>query len=204
MDADAISNTSRNDETRKRILELAKTRFLTQRYSKVSVDDLSKTLRISKKTLYQHFSSKEVLLAEAVTQHLGDFDVSIRQIVEGDGNFVDKLEHLLRLIHERFGWLEPHALEDIQVQVPHVWQHIMTFRTKTLTENLVTLLEEGKQEGTLRGDLEASLVVEMMLASLRTLTRPQTLAARDRSASQMVTLVVRTMIEGCRKDSDEQ
>ena len=198
MSTDAVSKTH-PDETHKRILELAKTRFLTQRYSKVSVDDLSKTLRISKKTLYQHFSSKEVLLAEAVAQHLDSFDVSIRQIVEGDGDFVAKLGHLLRLIHERFGWLEPRALEDIQAQVPHVWQHIVTFRTKTLTENLVTLLEEGKREGALRGDLETPLVVEMMLASLETLTKPQTLAAKDKSASQMVALVVRTMIEGCRK-----
>ena len=199
MSTDAVSK-PHTDETHERILELAKTRFLTQRYSKVSVDELSKTLRISKKTLYQHFSSKEVLLAEAVAQHLGNFDVSSKRIVGGEGDFVAKLERLLGLIHERFGWLEPRALEDIQVQVPHVWQHIMTFRTKTLTENLVTLLEEGKKEGALRGDLEASLVVEMMLASLETLTRPQTLAARDKSASQMVALVVRTMIEGCRRE----
>lgn len=196
----AVSNSTRNDETHERILNLAKTRFLTQRYSKVSVDELSKGLRISKKTLYQHFSSKEVLLSEAVAQHLGDFGVSIRQIVDGDGDFVAKLEHLLRLIHERFGWLEPHALADIQAQVPHVWQHIMTFRTKTLTENLVTLLEEGKREGALKEDLEAHLVVEMMLASLDALTKPQTLASQNKSASQMVALVVRTMIEGCRKE----
>ena len=187
------------DATRNRLTELALRRFLTQGYSKVSVDELSRALRISKKTLYLSYPSKRELLAESVRRYLDDCRRDVEAIAAGSGGFRAKLERLLDLVHVRFGWLEPHAIDDLKTQAPEVWSRIVDLRNETLARALGNLLEEGKREGGLRADLEADLVVEMMLVSLERLAQPSALMTRDKSASQMVEFVVRTIIDGSRR-----
>ena len=53
---------------RAQILTKAREEFFTHGFSKVTTDELAVALGISKKTLYQHFSSKEELLQAAVYQ----------------------------------------------------------------------------------------------------------------------------------------
>lgn len=180
-----------------RITALALERFLTEGYSNVSVDALSRELRISKKTLYEHFSSKEVLAQRALAQHLEALRADIEQIVQGEGTFRGKLAAFLESVHERLGWPEPAALEDLRESTPRVWNYLTEFRRDTVTGNLTALLEEGKREGELRADVDAPLVVEMMLTSLEALTRPGTLQAHQKSAAEMVTFAVRTVVDGC-------
>lgn len=185
-------------ETARRILDLALGRFLTEGYSNVSVDTLSRALRISKKTLYQHFSSKEVLLQHAVETHLGAFRANIETTVQGEGSFRGKLEAFLGEVHARLGWIQASALEDMRRNAPGVWGYLSSFRHDTVQENLVALLEVGKQGGELRADLESPLVVEMMLASLEKLTHPELLGDHHKSAAEMVSFTVRMVIDGCR------
>lgn len=57
-------------ETRQRILEAAYRLFRRQGYSRVSMDDISAATRVTKRTLYYHFESKDRLLAEVLeAQH---------------------------------------------------------------------------------------------------------------------------------------
>ena len=202
LHSDVMETTSRTAEqqnTAQRILALAQERFLTEGYSHVSVDALSRALRVSKKTLYEHFSSKEVLLQRAVEAHLDTLRAEIDAAVEGEGTFHSKVEAFLYSVHARLGWIEASALEDMRNNAPRVWDYLFTFRRESVQRSLEALLEEGQREGYLRPDLEVSLVVEMMLASLETLTRPTLLQTHRKSAAEMVAFTVRTVIDGCSK-----
>ncbi len=186
-------------DTAQRISTLALRRFLTEGYSNVPVDALSRELRISKKTLYEHFSSKEALFQYALEQYLESFQTDIERTVQGERAFHSKLERFLQDVHARLGWLEASALEDVSRNAPRVWDYLVTFRRDTVGRTLEVLLEEGKQEGVLRPDLAAPLTVELLLASLEALTRPELLQAHAKSAPEMVAFTVRTVIDGCTK-----
>ena len=186
------------DTTKNRLIKLALQRFLTQGYSKVSVDELSSSLHISKKTLYQEFRSKRVLLTESVVWYMDTCRSEVKFIVSQETDFTRKIEQLLNLIHEYFGWLEPYAIEDLQTQAPEVWQYVVDVRRETLTETLIKLFEEGKQEGALDEKLESALVAEMMLASLEALTQPKVLTTQTKNAPQMVSLILNTILDGVR------
>ncbi len=57
-------------ETRKRILDAAYRLFRRQGYSRVSMDSIAGATRVTKRTLYYHFQSKDQLLAEVLeAQH---------------------------------------------------------------------------------------------------------------------------------------
>src|SRR6185312_9910431 len=49
-----------------RVIEVARKKFLTQGYSKVSMSEIAAELNISKKTLYREFADKEDLLREVI------------------------------------------------------------------------------------------------------------------------------------------
>lgn len=49
---------------------------------KFSMDDLARRLGISKRTLYEHFSSKVEILETIIEQTAQEFDEKTRQIVE--------------------------------------------------------------------------------------------------------------------------
>ena len=184
------------DSAEQRILEFAKKRFLSQGYSNVSMDELSRGLRVSKKTLYAKFPSKEALLRAAVAQHLEALQRDAEAIITGTGFYRDKLEAFMRLIYERLNWIDPYALEDIETQVPSVWHYILSFRAETVSHSLIELLEEGKRQGALQKGLESALVVQLLLASLDTLTRPDVLTSESKSAAEMVDFVITTALDG--------
>jgi AcrR family transcriptional regulator len=58
------------DLTRKRILEGAYKLFRRRGYSRVTMDDIAAEARLTKRTLYHHFNSKDQLLASVLdAQH---------------------------------------------------------------------------------------------------------------------------------------
>lgn len=58
------------EPTRKRILEGAYKLFRRRGYSRVTMDDIAAEARLTKRTLYHHFTSKDQLLAAVLTaQH---------------------------------------------------------------------------------------------------------------------------------------
>ena len=58
------------DETRRRILEAAYRLFRRSGYSRVTMDDIAAKARLTKRTLYHHFGSKDQLLADVLdAQH---------------------------------------------------------------------------------------------------------------------------------------
>lgn len=58
------------DQIRKRILEAAYKLFRRQGYSRITMDDIAAEARLTKRTLYHHFNSKDQLLANVLdAQH---------------------------------------------------------------------------------------------------------------------------------------
>jgi len=52
-----------SDETRTKILDAAYRLFRRQGYTRVSIDEIARASKITKKTIYYHFESKDALLA---------------------------------------------------------------------------------------------------------------------------------------------
>jgi AcrR family transcriptional regulator len=76
-------------------------------YKKTSVDDIAKELKVSKKTIYQHFSSKEEILYYVVYRIAGQFRQKMEKNLDKFPAYPDKLAELIRLIFaESRKWLQ--------------------------------------------------------------------------------------------------
>jgi len=82
--------------TRKKIVDVASELFAKYGFHKTSVDQISKTARKAKGSLYYHFSSKEELFTEVVSQEFMKVREAITEVTDNDKlNPVEKLKLFL-------------------------------------------------------------------------------------------------------------
>src|SRR4051812_5089743 len=91
-----------DNDIRRQILIRAREEFFTHGFSKVTTGELATALGISKKTLYQHFASKEELLREAVYLMRDEMAGAVEEMVDREElDFVEKLRGVMTVIGTR-------------------------------------------------------------------------------------------------------
>ena len=76
-------------------------------FKKTSVDDISRDLKISKKTIYKHFNSKEQIFNFLVQRIAGQFHEMIEPKLEGFSTYEKKMEQLVFIIFQDIrNWLK--------------------------------------------------------------------------------------------------
>ena len=91
------SNPSRSELKRAAILDAAVAEFQIQGFRDTSMDRIAETANVSKRTVYNHFASKEVLFRAIVGEMLGEQENSITVAYDRDRSLE---EQLLELVHQ--------------------------------------------------------------------------------------------------------
>ena len=88
---------TRAERKRQTIAEAATEAFLSNGYTRTSMDDIARLARVSKQTIYMHFGDKERLLFEIVMAIMNDasdpFDDEIHLLGESDDLDTDLRQH---------------------------------------------------------------------------------------------------------------
>src|SRR5881396_1955129 len=79
------------ENTKDRILQHAREKFFTSGFSKVTMDELSADLGISKKTMYQCFHSKDELIDSVIEWQIIAMKSKVVEIMRSSTDFVDKI-----------------------------------------------------------------------------------------------------------------
>ncbi|MCY1074732.1 TetR/AcrR family transcriptional regulator [Archangium lansingense] len=186
------------DDARKRILEKAEQFFLTHGYSRVTMDDLATELRMSKKTLYRHFSSKEELGEATILASFARIGEELRAILEDERlDFGERLEGFVRTLAGRYA-RSATVLRDFQRDAPTLWQKLLELRREAVQARFGAFLAAGVKAGALRADVEPRLVVRMMLTLVDQLLRPDVLAELEMTAEQAYPRMLGVILDGIR------
>ncbi len=184
MDKDRIHLQTENSENQisfhmeksvieEKILEAAEELFFRYGYSKTSVDDITEHIRISKKTLYQTFDSKEKILATIFDRIKTELSTQIEAVICSELAFTDKLKEALRVISRQFSKIPPFFYDDIQYQAPEVWKMWLDYKKDAAFRHFRVLLEEGKEKGSIRKDVNIDMTVFFYLSALSNMLDPK-------------------------------
>lgn len=114
---------------------------------KFTMDDLARRLGISKRTLYEHFSSKAELLDTIIEQTMHESDAKTEEIMKNDTlSLLDKLKAVMTVLPNHFELYDNRILEQMKRVYPEQWSKI----DKALRDDwemLRILLEQGMEEG---------------------------------------------------------
>lgn len=155
-----------------KILEFCETHFMNHGFHKTTMDDIAKELRISKKTIYKHFSSKDELVRAVFIRIRNDLSGQIEGIVNGEGDAVVKLYKISKIFSNRAATITNKWLNDLQYYAPDVWREIEEFRIKMMQKNMTMLVEQGKEEDLIIS-APTSLIMGIIISSVHGVVNPE-------------------------------
>lgn len=169
------------EKIKNRIREVAFDMFLENGYKKTKTDDLAKEAGISKRTLYEVYSSKKAILEEIINEEISKHIKEIEAIVYRlenvkDVNFLDELKNLWELHSEStYHWNDRLMLE-IQTLHPDMWDRIEKFDENESKCHFKKILKAGKELGMIKKSADVDLVYLLEVTTMRHILSPGKLA----------------------------
>jgi AcrR family transcriptional regulator len=158
--------------TKDKIIKYAQYRIYNDGFIKLSIDELSKELRISKNTVYKHFKNKDDIILTIVKYTMNSASEKINIIFESNENAVKKLTQFLEILIKTISGFSEKFINDIRNYKPEIWQEIDENRKKFMFGNLNKLIKQGIKEKLIRNYPE-EIIVTMIISSLRSVVNPQ-------------------------------
>lgn len=150
---------------KEKILKGSEELFMKYGVRSISMDDIARHLSVSKKTLYQHFADKDDMVASVVQSHMYSEKAKYDQIASTATNSIEELGMISACMRRDLESVNPSLLFDIHKFHPKAWSVWNEHKEKFIRESVVRNLEQGKQEGYFRPEINSDI-----LASLRLIT----------------------------------
>jgi len=133
----------------------------------VTMDDLSRELGMSKKTLYELFSDKEEVVSKVVNYMIDEQQKAVDQLLEQENNnAIDELLMLSRLIADHLKNVNPSLSYDLKKYYPRVWDDLVQFKSKTVFEYIMANFRKGIEQGIYSNDLFHEIVAFVYVARM--------------------------------------
>ncbi len=192
-------------DVKNRIIDAAREAFMKYGFSRVTVDEISGKLGISKKTIYKYFETKEDIVRAVTEQILLKMESACQQLVgNNEMDFVDKLRGMMTQVAVNYSALGKDLLEDIEKNAPYVWKQISEFTNKQINVNFGDLLREGVRKGVFREDIDADLILMIYRNAIDTIITPQRLLNLPYSATQVFEAIITILYEGILTEGSRQ
>ena len=181
---------------RQRILEYSRKLFLHEGFNKTTMDEIAGWLKISKKTIYKNFVSKDELVREAVMNFaLGNHE-KINKLVSSDYNAVEKSFKMLNFVGAMLVQISESFLDDIRNFMPDLWKEIDKIRTKILYTNLKSIIEQGQIEGYFIDDQKSDTLVALFIVSIRGVINPDSLIENKLTPVKAAESIIELLLNG--------
>jgi AcrR family transcriptional regulator len=135
------------------IVEKAITLFMQNGLHPVSMDDIAFHSGISKKTLYQNFDSKKMLVETIVQKLILKTGKYIRLCTDISPNAVKEMENFSEHILDVLDILTPKFIRDLKKYYPAVYTQLIVFRDNSIIPYLERCLKRGITEEIFRHDI---------------------------------------------------
>jgi AcrR family transcriptional regulator len=159
-----------NDDKVK-ILKAASDIFFSRGFYKIPVDDIASLLKMSKKTIYKHFPTKENLVREVAYLFIKTHSNNIAEIINHDYNAVEKLFYIFKYLGNMLINVKDKWFSDIQSQAPEIWNEIEAFRSRFMTQNISRIIEQGKKEKYIVNH-PSLIIINVFISSIRGIINP--------------------------------
>ncbi len=110
------------------------------------MDEIAKDLRISKKTIYKHFPSKEELLRAICSDTTCIIKTKIVEIIDGDEDVVVKFVRLLNMHNNMTMNISDKWVRDLTIHAPAIKNEIDEMKNDQINKIFTKLLDQGKRE----------------------------------------------------------
>ena len=161
---------------------------------KFTMDDLARRLGISKRTLYEHFSSKVDILDSIIDVTLAEFDEQTRRILDNPNlTLLEKIRKVIVVVPEHNDFYDLRILEQLKRTYPAQWERVN--REMHQWDDLKGLLEEGIRTGVIK-NINIDLLMRLIIDATNATMDRQFFLAHSISVTEALESIVDVLLMG--------
>ena len=151
---------------KERILAEAERLFWKYGVRSVTMEDISKQLGISKKTIYRHFSDKEQILYEVIQDKTGRNQLEMECMVEETANPVEEILSVLNMMQQKADHISPNLLMDIKRFYPHAFALFRQYKEGQIMRSILENIQKGISQGLYRSDINPAILARLRVEQI--------------------------------------
>jgi AcrR family transcriptional regulator len=183
------------DAQRERILDAAFDKFRRYGIRRVTMDEIARDLRVSKKTLYLHFPDKEALVRASAERIAGTVMPPVAAALDRDGPPMERIMEAWRAFATIPKLLSAEFIDDLQADYPHLWKEIDA-RRHAVIGRFEKLIEEGVRSGDFRPEVHPKVAMRVILAVIEQVMVPDVLARGEFTPAEAVATILAIFSRG--------
>jgi TetR/AcrR family transcriptional regulator, cholesterol catabolism regulator len=161
------------DEIKHKILQSAENLFMRYGFKSITMDDVSRELGISKKTLYQYFTDKHDLVSNCITNHLNNTNCSCNNIINENDDAIDAMVKITEFVGNQLKSINPSALYDLKKYFRESWDLLDKNMKSFVYDNIKKNIEQGQKKGYYRKDLKIDIVAAIYVHLINLVIDPE-------------------------------
>lgn len=149
-----------------KLIQLSRLLFSKYGIKSISMDEISREAGISKKTLYQFFTSKEELVDKLITQFITEHLALLEECNNNSGNAV---EIISKRVKGPYSLLTEFSLTfyfDLRKYFPMSWKRVVEHFRSDVQKAIRVNIEKGMEEGLYRNDLNIDFITHLRFHQL--------------------------------------
>jgi AcrR family transcriptional regulator len=177
----------KENKTKKRILNKASELFLIYGYSRVTMDEICRSLVMSRKTMYKYFSNKEDLLREVALDRSKCKGDAIDSIFNDDSlDFMQKFQQMIEFIRKETPKESIQFMQDVKTNAPTVWAELIEMRNRDIPIKMGVFLKDGVKKGFIKKNINSEIFIRMYIAIVNELMNPETILALGYPIAELI------------------
>jgi len=132
----------------------------------ITMDDISRELGISKKTLYQFFTEKTDLVNQVIEFEMNHTKSCFESVTQLGKNAISELFEVNRFMVEMMKRNSASFEYDLRKYFPETYQKILQSRRKGMYDSVLANLKRGKAEGLYRSELNEEILTRLQISRL--------------------------------------
>lgn len=167
-------------EVRDKIIEKAGELMLQYGIRTVTMDDISRDLGISKKTIYQYFKDKKDLINRITEVNLNIERERFGSTETECENSVHSLILISQCLRESMKDMKLNILNELQKFYPEAWAMYENFKRDTMLCSITRVITKGQEEGYFRKELDAELMAQMRIEQVQAVMLNPNIISREK------------------------
>lgn len=184
------------EEKRLEILERAGAVYMKYGIKSVTMDDLSRELGMSKKTIYKYFDDKNDLIKSIIEMKVEMDKAICMNCTQQSENAIDELINVSKIVVEHIGNVNPAVFYDLHkyykeaamIMKDHKWHFVLSM--------IKGNIERGIKEGVYRDNIDIAVISRLYVASTDVVMNSEIFPWPEFKMQQVFTEMIRFHIKG--------
>ncbi len=162
-----------------KILIKAENLFFKYGIKSISMDDLSRELGISKKTLYQSVENKKDLVLQVFQNHAMQEMDAVTRIQKESGDAIDEMIEVVKYVIPTLRKITPTVLFDMQKYYREIWQMMEDHNNKEIYKFIEENIKKGIEQGVYREEVRPDIIAKLYVGKTMFLIDEEVFPLRD-------------------------